>query len=95
MSGAWEHTLAECEARLDAATAALEQRAAVPVAPFSPPAVEGPIPESLAERARECAERGDRLQERLQDELERIRAELRRLPRMPRAQREAHFDAQA
>lgn len=95
MTVRWERALEECEARLDAASAALEPGPVAPVAPFSAPAVEGPIPEYLAERARECSERGDQLQERLRDELERIRAELRRLPRMPRAQREAHFDAQA
>jgi hypothetical protein len=91
----WEQALAECEARLDAAAAALEDGAPPAVAPFAAPAVDGPFPASLADRARVCSERGDELQERLTSELERVRTELRRLPRMPRAQREAHFDAQA
>jgi hypothetical protein len=94
VTATWEHALADCEARLDAAAAALDQGGPV-VAPFTAPEVEGPIPEYLAGRARACSERGDQLQARLQDELERIRAELRRLPRIPRAPREAHFDAQA
>lgn len=95
MTVTWEDALAECEARLDTARAALEPGPGPAVAPFSAPAVTGPIPEHLAARARECAERGERLQAQLTGELERLRTELRRLPRMPRAQREAHFDVQA
>jgi hypothetical protein len=91
----WEDALTECEARLDAAESALDPRTAVPVAPFGPPAVDGPLPAPLAERARACCERGEALASQLAGELDRIRAELRRLPRMPRAPREAHFDAQA
>jgi hypothetical protein len=96
MTVPWEDALDECEARLDAAAAALETGApAAAVTPFSAPAVDGPIPAHLAVRAEECSARGEELRERLERELEDIRAELRRLPRMPRTQREAHFDAQA
>jgi len=95
MTLTWERTLADCEARLDAAAAALEQGAPTAIAPFSAPDVEGPIPAALADRARACFARGEALEERLALELGRLRAELRRLPRMPRAQGEARFDAQA
>jgi len=91
----WEQALAECEARLDAVTDALAAGTPAPVAPFAEPPVDGPIPAHLADRARECEARGEDLQQRLEQELEEIRSELRRLPRMPRAQRETHFDAQA
>ena len=91
----WEDALTEYEARLDLVATALEDGNAVAVAPFSAPAVDEPIPAHLAGRARTCAARGDELRERLASELNRIRTELRRLPRMPRAPREAHFDAQA
>jgi hypothetical protein len=77
----WEDALAGCEARLDA--------------PFEPPPVDGLIPAALVDRARQCATRSDELQTRLAAELERIRLELRRLPRMPRAPQEHRFDAQA
>jgi hypothetical protein len=95
MTGSWERALDECDARLDAVTAALAAGTRPAVETFAPPAVDGPIPAELGGRARECASRGEELRERLEGELEAIRAELRRLPRMPRPPREAHFDAQA
>jgi hypothetical protein len=95
MTVTWEQALEECEARLEAASIALERGTPSPVAPFSAPAVEGPIPPALVERARACSSRSDALAAQLGDELERVRLELRRLPRMPRAQREARFEAQA
>jgi hypothetical protein len=95
VSVTWEQAIEECEARLDAASAALEHRAPAEIAPFSTPAVDGPIPAALVERARACSARSDDLSARLTDELERVRLELRRLPRMPRAQGEARFEAQA
>jgi hypothetical protein len=86
----WEDALAGCEARLDAAEAALEAGNPTEVAPFEPL-----IPAALVDRARQCATRSDELQTRLAAELERIRLELRRLPRMPPAPQEHRFDAQA
>lgn len=91
----WEDALAGCEARLDAAEATLEAGNPTEVAPFEPLAVEGLIPAALVDRARQCATRSDELQTRLAAELERIRLELRRLPRMPPAPQEHRFDAQA
>ena len=95
MTVTWEHALSECEARLDAASAALERRTAGEIPAFSPPAVDGPIPTELVERARACSDRGEALEATLAEELERVRQELRRLPRMPRAQSETRFNAQA
>jgi hypothetical protein len=91
----WERAIEECEARLDAATAALERRGPGQIAPFSAPEVDGPIPADLVERATACATRTDDLSAQLAEELERVRLELRRLPRMPRPQGEARFEAQA
>ena len=95
MSGTWEHALEECEARLDAASVALEQARPAAITPFSVPAVDGPIPAALVDRARACSARGEELSARAADELERIRRELRRLPRMPRAAGATRFEAQA
>ena len=95
MTVTWEHALTECEDRLDAASAALERRAPGEVPAFSPPAVDGPLPADLVERARACSVRGEALEAKLAEELERVRQELRRLPRMPRAPRETRFEAQA
>jgi hypothetical protein len=91
----WDRALADCEARLDAVAAALVHGAPASAAPFATPDVEGPIPAPLAARARAVAERGAELEERLTSELARLRSELRRLPRMPRAPRESRFDTQA
>jgi hypothetical protein len=94
-AGPWEQAIASCEARLDAASAALDHGDLSVVAPFVTPPVTGTIPDALLGRVRECASRGEALQLRLADELERIRLELRRLPRMPPARPENRFDAQA
>ena len=91
----WEDALAGCEARLDAAEAALDEGKPIEVEPFEPPSVDGPIPADLVDRARQCASRTDALQPRLTAELERIRLEVRRLPRMPPVAPERRFDAQA
>jgi hypothetical protein len=91
----WEDALADCESRLDTAAAALDLGKPVALAPFADPEIAGPLPAELAGRARACSERGLELEERLSGELERVRVELRRLPRMPRTQGEARFDAQA
>ena len=95
MSVTWEHVLDDCEARLDAAGAAIEQRGVPALAPFVEPDLDEPMPALLADRARDLLTRSAELEERLAGELERIRSELRRLPRMPAAAREARFDAQA
>jgi hypothetical protein len=95
MTVTWESALAECEARIDEALAALVAGALAPVSPFSDPAGIGPLPDALAERARACSERSSALSERLTEELERVRLELRRLPRMPRTPGETRFEAQA
>ena len=95
MTVTWDQALTDCEARLDAAAKALENGTLAAVDPFSPSEVDGPLPTALAERAKKCATRGEELSERLAAELERIRLELRRLPRMPRAPRENRFEARA
>jgi hypothetical protein len=96
MTSTWEHALADCEARLDAAAAALDRGVlAAEIAPFSTPSVPGPLPAPLASWAQQLVDRGEELEQRLTSERERIRAELRRLPRMPSAAREARFEAQA
>jgi len=95
VSIAWERALEECEARLDAAGTALEAGAPVTVAPFAPPETDEPMPAALADRARDLVARSVELEGLLARELDGIRAELRRLPRMPAAPRETRFDAQA
>jgi hypothetical protein len=95
MTVTWEQALADCEARLDAAAAALEAGAPSAIAPFSAAEIEGPLPVALTGRAQACSVRGEELSRRLGEELERVRVELRRLPRMPRAPRETRFEAQA
>jgi hypothetical protein len=91
----WEDALADCESRLDAATAALELGKPVAIAPFSDAGISGPLPAELADRARACSERGLELEARFAVELERVRVELRRLPRMPRVPAGTRFEAQA
>jgi hypothetical protein len=91
----WEAALDECEARLDAAVAALERTAPGVVAPFSADEIEGPLPAALADRAQACCTRGQELERRLADELERVRLELRRLPRVPQAPQAARYEARA
>jgi hypothetical protein len=91
----WEDALADCESRLDAAAAALELGKPVALVPFAEPQIADPLPAELEARARACSERGLDLEQRFAGELERVRVELRRLPRMPRTQGAARFDAQA
>ncbi|HEV7526396.1 MAG TPA: hypothetical protein VGP92_15610 [Acidimicrobiia bacterium] len=95
MTVTWERALTECEALLDAAEAALDDGHPLAIAPFGSPEVEGTLPSELAGRARVCSARSEEVAQRLSDELERIRLELRRLPRMPRAASENRFEAQA
>ena len=83
MTITWERALADCEARIDTALAGLERGEPVQIEPFSPDEIDGPLPVVLARRAPPCRDRGAELEERLERELERIRSELRRLPRMP------------
>jgi hypothetical protein len=91
----WTGVLDECAARLDAAASALERGEAVAIAPFVPGLVPGPMPAELADRARALVERSAALERRLEAEQARLRDELRRLPRMPAAEREVHFEAKA
>ena len=93
MSEAWERTLAECEARLDAAGA--HAPGAVEFPPFSAPAGLDPMPAALAGRARALVDRGEKLAHELGGEQDRIRSELRRLPRMPAVPGQGHFDTKA
>jgi len=91
----WEEALADCDARLDAAEAGIGTGSNPAVAPFSVPELAGPCPDPLLGHVRSLIERGTALEERLTTERERIRLELRRLPRLPRAQGESHFDTRA
>jgi hypothetical protein len=88
----WEDALAELETRLDVAAALVEHAGgtagagavtAAPVAPFRAPAVAGSLPPALADRARALLTRGEAVERALEAERDRIRAELRRLPRRP------------
>jgi len=91
----WEAALDECEARLDAALASLDHTAPGVVTPFSPDEIEGPLPAALVDRAQACCTRGQELERRLADELERVRRELRRLPRVRQAPHQARYEALA
>ena len=95
MTVAWEQAIAGIEANVDAAERALAAGTAPELAPFTPPALAEPLPAELADRARACRDRNDALAARIGGELDRIRSELRRLPRVPRSTHEARFDAQA
>jgi len=81
MSGAWYNALAELEARLDAIAAGLELADTPPDVEFVVPAVDGPLPAALQDRATAIVERGAELRARLEAEAADIAAELRRLPR--------------
>lgn len=94
MTDTWERALADCEGRLDRAAATLTGGTS-DVDPFSAPALPIPMPAALVDHARELVRQGEALEERLTGEQDRIRAELRRLPRMPRAARQSHFDTKA
>lgn len=91
----WTDVLDECAARLDAAASALERGEMVTIAPFVPASTPGAMPADLAPRARSLVERSAALERRLRDEQARLRDELRRLPRMPAAERDVHFEAKA
>ncbi len=93
MSDGWEQALRDCEARIDTTAAALNRGARARLDEFTEPVVGESLPAGLVPRARELVERGEQLERRLADEQARIRAELRRLPRMPAAQHTAKFDA--
>ncbi len=95
MTSSWAGVLDECAARIDAAASALERGEPVTVAPFVPAAPGGPMPAELAARAQAIVDRSAALEERLEDEQARVRREIRRLPRMPAAEREIHFEAKA
>jgi len=92
MTTSWEDTLDECEARLDAADAALAEGRPVAVDPFVEPEVANPIPAELEARARTLAARTDDLGARLAVELERVRSDVRRLPRFRRSPGTGHID---
>ncbi len=91
----WAHVLDDCAARIDAATAALERGAPAEIPAFVPVEPPGPLPAELVERARALVDRSEALERRLEDERARVRAELLRLPRMPAAEREVHFEVKA
>jgi hypothetical protein len=92
----WEQTLAECEARLDAAAGAPAARGgATEIVAFAAPEDTGPIPVSLVGRAQLIVDRAEALERQLVGEQDRIRAELRRLPRLPPAQHTPSFDSRA
>ena len=95
MTSSWTNVLDECDARLAAATEALDRGVGEPVAPFAHADVSEPLPSDLVERARDLVDRSEALEQRLRDEQDRLRVELRRLPRMPAAPREVHFEAKA
>ena len=95
MTSSWTNVLDECDARLAAATEALDRGVGEPVAPFADADVSEPLPSDLVERARDLVDRSEALEQRLRDEQDRLRVELRRLPRMPAAPREVHFEAKA
>jgi hypothetical protein len=95
VTSSWTNVLDECDARLAAATAALDRGAGEPVAPFAGADVSEPLPSDLVERARDLVGRSEELEQRLRDEQDRLRTELRRLPRMPAASPEVHFEAKA
>jgi hypothetical protein len=90
----WTRVLDDCDARLDAAAAALDRGEPTAPEPFTATAP-GPIPSDLVDRARALVDRSADLERRLADEQARLRSELRRLPRMPAAEREVHFEVRA
>jgi hypothetical protein len=92
----WEQTLTECEARLDAAAGAPVSRpGTTEITPFAVPEVTAPLPADLVGRARMIVVRAEALERQLAGEQDRIRAELRRLPRLPPAQHTPSFDDRA
>jgi hypothetical protein len=91
----WEDALAELEARLVAAEAALELAEPAGMEPFEPPAVDGLLDPALADRARALLTRGEDLQARLEAERDRVRADLRRIPKLPASPGVSRFEVTA
>jgi hypothetical protein len=91
----WEDALAELEARLVAAEAVLELAEPVGLEPFVPPAVDGPLDPALADRARALLTRGEDVQARLEARRDQVRADLRRLPKLPAPQGKSRFEVSA
>jgi len=89
----WEQALDELSERLDAVDCSEHPERAL--GPFEPPAVAEPLPEALRSRVEALIARTDALAGRLQDELDDVRAELRRLPRVPRQPGRSRFEVDA
>jgi hypothetical protein len=83
-TASWTRVLDDCEARLDALAATMTTATPPEISPFLPVATAEPIPAELVPRARALVDRSAELEQRLANERDRVRAELRRLPRMPR-----------
>jgi hypothetical protein len=81
----WRGTLDWIERHLDAVRAGVEHGDAC--AAFAPPSVAAPLPADLADRAQALLERSRAVQRELEEELARIQAELRRMPRRPTTER--------
>lgn len=98
MNAAWIQTLEECEARLDAAEAALDSGAHPDVAAFSPAdGPDEPFPPALVDRTLALVKRGVELERRLALNRDEVVSELRRLPRarVRRHRAESHFELKA
>lgn len=98
MTTAWTRTLDECEARLDAAAAALDSGGHPDIAGFLPDqGPSEPFPPELVERALALVKRGVELERRLTGDREKVSSELRRLPRarIQQSHSEAHFQIMA
>ena len=98
MTTAWTQTLDECEARLDAAEAALDAGTRTNVATFSPHAGPSePFPADLVHRALALVKRGVELERRLTHDRDAVTSELRRLPRarIQQSHAESHFELKA
>ncbi len=81
MTTTWEQALADIEARLDALDQALVAGDPQPQLEFAVPAVDGPLPVALRDRAQAAAARGDALRARAESRAQDIKAELQRIPR--------------
>ena len=97
MTTAWAQTLDECEARLDAAEAALDSgtRPDVSFSPDDGPSE--PFPADLVDRALALVKRGVELERRLTHDRDAVTSELRRLPRarIQQSHAESHFELKA
>jgi hypothetical protein len=94
----WDRALDEFEATLTRCERVLEAADETPpLAPFEPPAVDGPLPGELAARAHHLLTRAAELTARLEAEKARIRDDLARLPRKrsERGGATARFEAHA